>query len=114
VLYRYFSGDHDKIAKDAYDTMRLHLRLCIETRHIHGIRAADELWKKLGLPNRAQDCEPRRDRGDNREQAHRQIDRHGLVRREPKHPDQVRKAQLGTPKAYEAVSDPDDEAERSR
>jgi hypothetical protein len=50
VLYRHFFGDRDQLRKEANDTTSLHLRLCTESRHIHGIRAADELWKKLGLP----------------------------------------------------------------
>jgi hypothetical protein len=50
VLFRHFSGDREKLDREANDTMSLHLRLCQESRHIHGSRAADQLWIKLGLP----------------------------------------------------------------
>ena len=48
--WRLHAGDRDKLLKEANDTISLHLRLCTESRHIHGSRAADELWRKLGLP----------------------------------------------------------------
>jgi hypothetical protein len=50
VLYRHFSGERDRLIKEANETMSLHLRLCTEARHIHGVRAADDLWRELGLP----------------------------------------------------------------
>jgi hypothetical protein len=50
VLNRHFCGDRDKLVGEANDAMSLHLRLCQECRHIHGNRAADQLWIKLGLP----------------------------------------------------------------
>lgn len=53
VLYRNFSGDRDKIIKEENEATSLNLRLVTESRHIHGIRAADELWKKLRLPRTA-------------------------------------------------------------
>lgn len=50
VLYRHFSDERDRLVKDANETMSLNLRLCIESRHIHGEYAAAQLWEKLGLP----------------------------------------------------------------
>jgi hypothetical protein len=50
VLYRHFYGDRDKLIKEANEVTSLNLRLCTESRYIHGIRAADQLWEKLGLP----------------------------------------------------------------
>lgn len=50
VLYRHFCGNRDQIIREENESTSLNLRLCTESRHIHGLRAAAELWKKLGLP----------------------------------------------------------------
>lgn len=50
VLNRHFCGDRDKIERELNDATSLNLRLCQESRHIHGNRAADQLWVRLGLP----------------------------------------------------------------
>jgi P22_AR N-terminal domain len=50
VLYRHFSDERDRLVKEANETMSLNLRLCTESRHIHGAYAAAQLWDKLGLP----------------------------------------------------------------
>jgi hypothetical protein len=49
VLNRHFCEDTEKLREDNESTS-LNLRLCQECRHIHGSRAADQLWAKLGLP----------------------------------------------------------------
>lgn len=49
VLNRHFSGDTQRL-REENDLRSLNLRLCQEARHIHGNRAADQLWAKLGLP----------------------------------------------------------------
>lgn len=50
VLYAHFSGDRDRLLKEANETMSLNLRLCTECRHIHGNFAAAQLWDKLHMP----------------------------------------------------------------
>jgi hypothetical protein len=49
VLNRHFCGDTHRL-REENDVTSLNLRLCQEARHIHGNRAADQLWMKLGLP----------------------------------------------------------------
>ena len=49
VLSRHFCGNSEQIARDNENTS-LNLRLCTESRQIHGLRAAAQLWEKLGLP----------------------------------------------------------------
>ena len=44
-----FSVDSGRV-REANDNTSLGLRLCNESRQIHGNRAADQLWIKLGLP----------------------------------------------------------------
>jgi hypothetical protein len=50
VLYRHFSGDREKLIREANDTMSLSLRMVTESRHIHGPKAAAQLWDERGLP----------------------------------------------------------------
>lgn len=57
VLYEHFcgrpeQGEPEQIGSDAngINITSLNLRLCTESRQIHGLRAAAQLWEKLGLP----------------------------------------------------------------
>jgi hypothetical protein len=52
VLYEHFCGKRKQISREANDIniASLNLRLCTESRQIHGLRAAAQLWEKLGLP----------------------------------------------------------------
>jgi P22_AR N-terminal domain len=52
VLYDHFYGKPEQIRLEGNDVnvTSLNLRLCTESRHIHGLRAAAQLWQKLGLP----------------------------------------------------------------
>ena len=50
VLHRHFCGNRDRALREQNETLSLNLRLCTESRQIHGLRAAAELWIKLGLP----------------------------------------------------------------
>ncbi len=50
VLYRYFSGDREKLIKEANETMSLSLRMVTESRQVHGVRAAAQLWVERKLP----------------------------------------------------------------
>lgn len=50
VLYRHFSGDRDRKAREANESESLSLRLVTEARHVWGDRVAADLWEKRGLP----------------------------------------------------------------
>jgi P22_AR N-terminal domain len=50
VLYSHFSGERDKLKREANETESLSLRLVSECRHIWGNRSAAELWERRGLP----------------------------------------------------------------
>jgi P22_AR N-terminal domain len=50
ALFSHFSGDRERLAKEANDADSLSLRLVMECRHIWGNRSAAELWEKRGLP----------------------------------------------------------------
>jgi hypothetical protein len=50
VLYTYFSGDREKLIREANEAESLSLRLVMECRHVWGNRSAAELWEKRGLP----------------------------------------------------------------
>jgi P22_AR N-terminal domain len=50
VLDEHFRGDRNLLAIEGNDATSLNLQLCTESRHIHGLRAAAQLWEKLGLP----------------------------------------------------------------
>ena len=50
VLYKHFSGDRDRMAREASDAESLSLRLVTEARHVWGDRVAAEIWEKRGLP----------------------------------------------------------------
>jgi hypothetical protein len=50
VLFNYFSGDRDKLVKEANDSESLSLRMVTEARHVWGDRAAAQLWERRGLP----------------------------------------------------------------
>jgi hypothetical protein len=48
VLEEHFLGSREK--REIGEAESLNLRLVTESRHVHGPRAADQLWKQLGLP----------------------------------------------------------------
>ena len=50
VLYQHFSGERDRLTREANEADALSLRLVSECRHIWGNRSAAELWEKRGLP----------------------------------------------------------------
>jgi hypothetical protein len=50
VLYSHFSGERDKLMREANEAESLSLRLVMECRHVWGNRSAAELWEKRGLP----------------------------------------------------------------
>jgi len=50
VLHNHFSGDRDKLTREANEAESLSLRLVQECRHVWGNRSAAELWEKRGLP----------------------------------------------------------------
>jgi len=50
VLYKHFSGDRNKLAREENETTSLKLQIVRETRHIWGNWAAAEQWDKQGLP----------------------------------------------------------------
>lgn len=50
VLYRHFSGERDKLAREANELLSLSLRMVTESRQTHGVQAAAQLWKERGLP----------------------------------------------------------------
>jgi len=51
VLYEHFCGKREQLRLEAdVNVTSLNLRLCTESRQIHGLRAAAQLWEKLGLP----------------------------------------------------------------
>lgn len=50
VLHSHFTGDREKLAREANEAESLSLRLVTECRHVWGSRSAAELWEKRGLP----------------------------------------------------------------
>jgi hypothetical protein len=50
VLCRHFSGERDRLGREANEAASLSLRLVSECRQIWGNRSAAELWEKRGLP----------------------------------------------------------------
>jgi hypothetical protein len=50
VLYSHFSGERDKLIREANEAESISLRLVTECRHVWGNRSAAELWEKRGLP----------------------------------------------------------------
>jgi hypothetical protein len=50
VLHDHFSGERDKLVREASEAESLSLRLVTEARHVWGNRTAAELWEKRGLP----------------------------------------------------------------
>lgn len=50
VLHDHFSGERDKLVREANEAESLSLRLVTEARHVWGNRTAAELWEKRGLP----------------------------------------------------------------
>lgn len=50
VLFRHFSGEAERLLHQQQESESLRIRMVAECRQTFGDRAAQELWKEIGLP----------------------------------------------------------------
>lgn len=50
VLFKHFSGDREKLVREANENTLISLQMVRETRHIWGPRAAAQMWIERSLP----------------------------------------------------------------
>jgi hypothetical protein len=50
VLYKYFSGESERLLNQEQESESMRLRLVTECRQTWGQAEAQQLWKQLGLP----------------------------------------------------------------
>ena len=50
VLFKHFSGEREKLLHQEQESESLRVRMVSECRQTFGQREAQQLWKKLGLP----------------------------------------------------------------